>query len=87
MWELCMHLDYDLLYIPLTSKYHNFQPQVIIFCKKRLLLCGSRFLKKKTSFFWFEILLFRQAKRKKLILPPKKYFKPLKDMIIGTAST
>ena len=31
MWELCMHLDYDHLHIPLTSKNGNFQSETNIF--------------------------------------------------------
>ena len=31
MWELCMHPDYDYLYIPLTSEKDKFQPQTNIF--------------------------------------------------------
>ena len=31
MWELCMHPDYDYLYIPLTSRYGKLQPQTNIF--------------------------------------------------------
>ena len=30
MWELCMHPDYDHLYIPLMSKKEKFQPQTNI---------------------------------------------------------
>ena len=30
MWELWVHLDYDHLYIPLTSKWGKFQPQTNI---------------------------------------------------------
>ena len=47
--------------------------------EKSLLLCGSRFLKKK--------IFFQQGSRKKLVLLLQKSFKTLKDMIIGTAGT
>ena len=30
MWKLCMHPDYDHLYIPLMSKKEKFQPQTNI---------------------------------------------------------
>ena len=46
--------------------------------EKSLLFCGSRFLKKKK--FW-------KATRKKRILPLEKYFKTLKNMILGTVGT
>ena len=72
MWELWMHLNYDLLYIPLTSKYGNFQLQIIIFCKKRLLLCESRFLKKNIIFSGLRPCYHRQAKRKKIYFATKK---------------
>ena len=62
MWELWVHLDHDHLYIPLTFKNDNFQLQTNIFPGNNsewyfsvflliLLLCGSRFMKKKTSTF------------------------------------
>ena len=38
MWELCMHLDYDNLYIPLNSKKDKFQPQSNIFHGNKNLL-------------------------------------------------
>ena len=74
MWELWMHLDYDHLYIPLTIKKPSF------------------LLWKEPTVVWvvFSSLRSRyhkQANRKNLILPQKRYFKTLKDMIIGTTST
>ena len=47
--------------------------------EKSLLLCGSRFLKNKKK-IW-------KATRKKRILPLEKYFKTLKNMILGTVGT
>ena len=41
--------------------------------------------KKNISFSGLRPRYYRLANRKKLILPLKKYFKTLKDMIIGTA--
>ena len=69
---------FQIRQIPATN--HHFS------CEKSLQLCGSRFLKKNDIFFRFEISLPQASKSKKL-LPLKKYFKTLKDMIIGTAST
>ena len=89
MRALCMHRDYDHLYIPLTSKLGKFQPQTNIFLGNnnpfsiKLTVAWVRFLKKKHQFFPFEISL-PQARKKKLILSLEKYFKILKDMIIGT---
>ena len=76
-------INFQIREIPATN--HRFS------CEKSLVLCGSRFLKKKKkkkkhNFYQFEISLPRESKQK-LILPLKKYFKTLKDMIIGTAST
>ena len=49
------------------------------------------FLVKKSTFAWVKISkkkdFFGQTNRKKLILQLEKYFKTLKDMIIGTAGT
>ena len=85
MWELWMHLVYDHLYIPLTSKYGKFQSQTIIFLvKKAYCRVGQDFWKKKFS--GLRSCYYRQANRKKLISSLRKYFETLKDMIIGTAS-
>ena len=65
MWELWVHLDHDHLYIPLTFKNDNFQLQTNIFPGNNsewyfsvflliLLLCGSRFMKKKHQLSRFE---------------------------------
>ena len=53
-----------------------------------LLLCVSRFLKKKEhiNFSSLRSRYNRLANGKKLILSLEKYFKTLKDMIIGTES-
>ena len=68
LWQLWIYLDYDHLYIPLTSKKGKFQHKPTFFVwittlfLLSLLLCGSRFLKKKHQFFRFEISL-RQASK------------------------
>ena len=79
MWELCMHPDYDHLYIPLTFKQNKFQPQTNIFSGNTtlfllsLLSCGSRFLKKKKhKFFQFEILLPQASKQKETYFATRK---------------
>ena len=50
---------------------------------------SHHFLCEKGLLIFFSLISghLRQANRKKLILPLKKYFKDLKDIIIGTAST
>ena len=75
MWELCMHPNYDYFVYPI-----NFQKM------QSLLLRGSRFLKKNINFSGFRSGYNRLANRKKFILPVEKYFRTLKDMIIGTES-
>ena len=91
MWELWMHLmdtsdAYDdLLHIPLTFKWRKFQPQAIIFlAKKAYCWVGQDFWKKNTFFLVWDLVTTGKQIEKKLILPLKKYFKTLKDMIIGT---
>ena len=69
---------WEIWIIPLTSKWGKFKPENNIFLVKNAYCCVSQDFWKKG---------FRQANRKKLILPLEKYFKTLKDMIIGTAST
>ena len=91
MWELCRHPDYDHLYILLTSKSGKLQLQTNIFPGNnnpfsiRLLLSGSRFLKKIINFSGLRFRYHKLANRKKLILSLGNSFKTLKDMIIGTA--
>ena len=70
-----MHPNYDYFVYPI-----NFQKM------QSLLLRGSRFLKKNINFSCFRSGYNRLANRKKLILPVEKYFRTLKDMIIGTES-
>ena len=67
MRELCMHPDYDHLYIPLTSKKGKFQPQtfflgITTLFLLSLLLCSSRFLNKNHEFFQFKIPLWQASK-------------------------
>ena len=90
MRKLCMHPEY----IPSTSKQGKFLPQTNIFLGITTLfvtspqLCGSRLLRKKNiCFSSFRSRYHRLANRKKLILPLEKYFKTLKNMIIGTSCT
>ena len=52
-----------------------------------LFLCGSRFLKKIINISSFKSPYHSLADREKLILPLEKYFKTLKDLIIGTLGT
>ena len=68
----------------INFKLGKFQPQTIIFLMKKPTVVWVKISQKK-NFFRFEISLPQASK--KLILPLKKYFKTLKDMIIGTAST
>ena len=59
MWESRMYLDYDDLYIPLTSG--KFQPQTILFLvKKAYCFVDQDFWKKKK--IQFEILLTQASK-------------------------
>ena len=95
MWKLCMNLDYNHLYIPLTFKYtrqisatsQHFFWQNNLFSIKSTVV-WVRISEKKYQFFRLEISLPQASKQKKKnILPLEKYFKTLKDMIIGTAGT
>ena len=88
MWESCMHPDYDhFVYSINFQKNANsshkpiFLLEITTLFLLSLLLCGSRFLKKK-NFSRYN----RLANREKLILSLEKYFRTLKDMIIGTES-
>ena len=63
MWELCMYLDYDHLYIPLTSTKDKFQPQTNIFRGNNNPFCIEptvvwvKISEKKRQLFRFEISL------------------------------
>ena len=63
MWELCMYLDYDHLYITLTSKKDKFQPQTNIFRGNNNPFCIEptvvwvKISEKKHQLFRFEISL------------------------------
>ena len=82
-----------IFYIPLTSNKCKFQPQTSIFpgnnkpfSFKPTVVWVKIFEKKNISFSGLKSRYKRLANRKKLILPLGKYFKTLKDMIIGTES-
>ena len=82
-----------ILYIQLTSKKCKFQPQTSFFpgndnpfSIKPTLVWVKIFEKKNISFSGLNSRYNRLANRKKLVLPLEKYFKTLKDMIIGTES-
>ena len=82
-----------ILYIPLTSKKCKFQPQTSIFPEnnnpfsiKPTVVWVKIFEKKNISFSGLRSRYNRLADGTKLILPLEKYFKTLKDMIIGTDS-
>ena len=85
LWSFVYSINFQIRKISATNPYFS--------CEKSLLLCWSRFGKKKHFFRKKNILsglrscYHKQANRKKLILPLKKYFKTLTDMVIGTAST
>ena len=72
LWSFVYSINFQIRQIQARNQHFSVE--------KSLLLFGSRFLRKEKHFFW-------QANRKKLILPLEKYFKILKDMIIGTAGT
>ena len=64
MWELWMHLDYDHLYIPLTSKWRKFQLQAIIFLvKKAYCWVGQDFWKKKIFLVWDLVTTGKQIEK------------------------
>ena len=82
-----------IFYIPLTSKKCKFQLQTSIFPGNNnpfsinpTVVWVKIFEKKNISFSGLRSCYNRLANRKKLILPLEKYFKTLKDMIIGTES-
>ena len=86
-----MIILYD--HVPLTYKKCKFQPQTSIFPAnknpfsiKPTVVWVKISEKKNISFSGLRSRYNRLANRKKLILPLKKYFKTLKDMIIGTES-
>ena len=81
------------MYILLTSKKCKFQPQTSIFPAnnnpfsiKPTVVWVKIFEKKKISSSSLRSSYNRLPNRKKLNLPLEKYFKTLKDMIIGTES-
>ena len=83
-----------ILHIPLTSKKCKVQLQTSIFpgnnnpfSIKPTVVWVKISEKKNISFFGLRSRYNRLANRKKLILPLEKYFKTLKDMIIGTESS
>ena len=62
MWELWMHLVYDLLYIhfqirQIPATNYNF------YCEKDLLLCWSRFLKKNIFPVWDLVTTGKQIEK------------------------
>ena len=57
MWKLYKHLNYDHLYIPLTSRKGKFQPQTNIFSR------NNKPFSIKPTFVWVNIF----AKKKKKI--------------------
>ena len=61
-------------------------PQTSTFPGNNNRCAGQDFLKKTHQFSGLRSHYNRIANRKKLILPLEKYFKTLKDMIIGTES-
>ena len=80
-----------ILYIPLTSKKCEFQPQTSVFPEtnnpfsiKPTVVSVEISEKENISFFVLRSCYNRQANSKKLILSLEKYFKTLKDMISGT---
>ena len=78
LWSFEYSISFQIMQIPATSHYFS--------CQKSLPLCSSRFLKKHNIFSSLRYCFHRQA-NKKNIFQLKKYFKTLKEMIIGTAST
>ena len=94
MWELWVHADHDHLHILLTSKWDEIQPRTNIFpgnnnpfSIKPAVTDGQDFWKKNINFSGLKSPYHRLVNRKKLILSLEKYFKTLKDMIIGTVGT
>ena len=82
-----------ILHIPLSSKKYKFQPQTSIFPGnnnpffiKPTAVWVKIFEKKNISFSGLRFRYNMLANRKKLNFPLEKYFKTLKDMIIGTES-
>ena len=69
-----------------SSHKSTFFMGITTFFLLSLLLCGSRFLKKKFNFSGLRSRYDRLENWKKLNLPLKKYLKSLKDMTIGTES-
>ena len=89
MKELYMHPEY----IPLTSKQGKFLPQTNIFSGNnnpfsiKPTVVWIKVSEKNIYCSSFRSRYHRLANRKKLILPLEKYFKTLKNMIIGTSCT
>ena len=82
-----------ILYIPLTSKKCKFQPKISIFPGnknpffiKPTVVWVKIFETKNINFSGLRSSYNRLTNRIKLMLPVEKYFKTLKDMIIGTKS-
>ena len=63
---ICIFHYFQIRQIPATNHYFS--------CGKNLLLFWLRFLKKKIFFSGLRSCYHKQANRKKLILPLKKYF-------------
>ena len=80
-------------YIPLTSKQGKFLPQTNIFSGNnnpfsiKPTVVWIKVSEKNIYRSSFRSRYHRLANRKKLILPLEKYFKTLKNMIIGTSCT
>ena len=80
-------------YIPLTSKQGKFLPQTNIFPGNnnpfsiKPTVVWIKVSEKNIYRSSFRSRYHRLANRKKLILPLEKYFKTLKNMIIGTSCT
>ena len=79
MWDLCMHPDYDHLYIPLTYKKGKFQPQTNIFFGNnnsfsiKLTVVWVRISEKRNyQFFRFEISLPQASKYKETCFATRK---------------
>ena len=67
-----------------SSLKSTFFLEIAILFLSNIMLHKSTFLKRNLSAFaLFEFFFHRLAYRKKLILSQEKYFKSLKDMVIG----
>ena len=86
MWKLWVHLDYDHLYIQLTSKLGKFLSQTNIFQGNsnpfsiKPTVARVKISEKCIIISGLKFPYHRLANRKKLILPLEEYFKTLKDI-------